>query len=213
MDKIRVLIADDHGVVREGLKRMIGGRAEFSIVGEACNGEEAVALSARAAPDVIVMDLRMPLLGGVEATSRILARDPHARVLVLTTYDTDADILYAVEAGAVGYLLKDSSPEEIFRGIRAAFAGETVLSPSVARKVVRNASGGAEHRLTPTETDVIRQVARGCGNREIAAVLRVSEATVKAHLASIYRKLDARDRASAVAMAIDLGYVRASAAR
>ncbi len=213
MDKIRVLIADDHGVVREGLKRMIGGRAEFSIVGEACNGEEAVALSARTAPDVIVMDLRMPLLGGVEATSRILARDPHARVLVLTTYDTDADILYAVEAGAVGYLLKDSSPEEIFRGIRAAFAGETVLSPSVARKVVRNASGGAEHRLTPTETDVIRQAARGCGNREIAAVLHVSEATVKAHLASIYRKLDARDRASAVATAIDLGYVRASAAR
>lgn len=208
MDRIRVLIADDHGVVREGLKRMIGERPDFQVVGEASDGEEAVALCARAVPDVVVMDLRMPVLGGVEATARILKEFPRVKVLVLTTYDTDADILYAVEAGAVGYLLKDSGPEDIFRGIRAAHAGETVLSPSVARKVLRSAGGGAADRLTPAETEVIRHVARGSGNKRIAADLRVSEATVKSHLASIYRKLDAADRASAVARAIRLGYVR-----
>ena len=208
MERIRVLIADDHGVVREGLKRMIAERADFLVVGEAANGDEVVAASARLAPDVVVMDLRMPVLGGVEATSRILARNPGVRVLVLTTYDTDADILHAVEAGAVGYLLKDSSADEICRGIRAASAGETVLSPSVARKVLRSARGGAGERLTPVEADVIRRVAEGASNRQIAAALRCSEATVKSHLATLYRKLDATDRASAVAKAISLGYIQ-----
>jgi len=207
MKQIRVLIADDHDVVREGLKRMIAEREDFLVVGEAANGEHAVAASARLAPDVVVMDLRMPVLGGVEATSRILAENPGIRVLVLTTYDTDADILHAVEAGAVGYLLKDSSADEICRGIRAAFAGETVLSPSVARTVLRSARGGPGERLTPVEADVIRRVAEGSGNRQIAAALRCSEATVKSHLAAIYRKLDATDRASAVARAIGLGYI------
>lgn len=208
MERIRVLIADDHSVVREGLKRMIAERADFLVVGEASNGEEAVEASARMAPDVVVMDLRMPVLGGVEATSRILARNPRTRVLVLTTYDTDADILHAVEAGAVGYLLKDSSADEIFRGIRAAFAGETVLSPSVARKVLRSARGAAVDRLTPVEAEAIRRVAEGSSNRQIAAALHCSEATVKSHLAAVYRKLDATDRASAVAKAITLGYIR-----
>ncbi len=208
MDRIRVLIADDHGVVREGLKRMISGRTEFEIVGEASNGEEAVVLCARMAPDVVVMDLRMPGIGGVEATSRILAGNPTAKVLVLTTYDTDADILYAVEAGAVGYLLKDSSPEEIYRGIRAARAGETVLSPSVARRILWNARSGTHDRLTPAEAEVIRNVAAGLSNKEIAAALRVSGATVKSQLAGIFRKLEARDRASAVAKAMNMGYIR-----
>jgi DNA-binding NarL/FixJ family response regulator len=207
MDRIRVLIADDHGVVREGLKRMIGDGSEFEIVGEASDGGQAVELYARLSPDVVVMDLRMPVLGGVEATLRILARDAGAKVLVLTTYDTDADILYAVEAGAVGYLLKDSDPEDIRHGIRAAKRGETVLSPSVARRILSKASNRATDRLTPAEVEIIRNVAAGSSNKQIAAKLRVSGATVKSQLASVFRKLDAKDRASATAKAISLGYI------
>ncbi|MEU0669298.1 response regulator transcription factor [Streptomyces lavendulocolor] len=194
---IRVLICDDHAVVRAGLLALLASAPGIEVVGEAAGGEEAVATAAKLAPDVVLMDLQLgPGIDGVEATRRIAS--PDVRVLVLTTYDTDADVTRAIGAGATGYLLKAERPEELFAAIRAAAQGRTTLSAPVAR---RAASAPAAPALTDRERDILGQLARGLGNREIARALFISEATVKTHLGRIYTKLGVDTRAGAVAVA------------
>jgi DNA-binding NarL/FixJ family response regulator len=198
---IRLLIVDDHPVVRGGLRGMFAGDSEFEVVGEAGNGVEAIARASALGADVVLMDLRMPEMGGVEAIRRLHESAPSVRVLVLTTYDTDDDVLPAIEAGATGYLLKDAPREELIRAVHAAFRGDSVLSPSVARRVVGRVRQPAQESLSQRELDVLRLIASGEGNREAAASLFISESTVKTHLLHIYEKLGVRDRASAVAEA------------
>ncbi|MEU6706382.1 response regulator transcription factor [Streptomyces wuyuanensis] len=204
---ISVLIVDDHPVVRDGLRGMFESAAGFSVLGEAADGVEGVALAERLDPDVVLMDLRMPGGGGVEAIAELARRGSRTKVLVLTTYDTDADTLPAIEAGATGYLLKDAPREELFTAVRAAAEGRTVLSPAVASRLVSRVRNPAprDEPLSAREREVLVLVARGTSNREIAAELFVSEATVKTHLTHIYGKLAVRDRASAVAAAYDRG--------
>ncbi|MFG3307745.1 response regulator [Streptomyces wuyuanensis] len=204
---ISLLIVDDHPVVRDGLRGMFESAAGFSVLGEAADGVEGVALAERLDPDVVLMDLRMPGGGGVEAIAELARRGSRTKVLVLTTYDTDADTLPAIEAGATGYLLKDAPREELFTAVRAAAEGRTVLSPAVASRLVSRVRNPAprDEPLSAREREVLVLVARGTSNREIAAELFVSEATVKTHLTHIYGKLAVRDRASAVAAAYDRG--------
>jgi DNA-binding NarL/FixJ family response regulator len=209
---IRVMIVDDHPVVRNGLIGMFDGEAGFEVVGDAGDGAEAVRRAGALAPDVILMDLRMPEMDGVTAISALAAAGSSARVLVLTTYDTDSDVLSAIEAGATGYLLKDAPPAELFRAVRSAASGEAVLSPSVATRVVgqmRGAGGSvsspAGEPISARELGVLELVARGASNRDAAAGLFISEATVKTHLMHIYSKLGVNDRAAAVAEAFDRG--------
>ncbi|MFD7971195.1 response regulator [Streptomyces clavifer] len=199
---VRILLCDDHTVVRAGLLALIGSEPDIEVVGEAGSGEEAVALTARLRPDVVLMDLQLgPGIDGVEATRRIAGQDAH--VLVLTTYDTDADITRAIEAGATGYLLKAERPEELFAAIRAAAQGRTTLSPPVASRVMDRMRGAAGPTLTDRERDILGQLARGLGNREIARALFISEATVKTHLGRIYAKLGVDTRSGAVAVATE----------
>ena len=201
---IRVLVVDDHPVVRDGLRGIFAAAPEIEVIGEARDGGEAVALASRLAADVVLMDLRMPEMGGVEAIARLRSEAPEVRVLVLTTYDADQDVLPAIEAGATGYLLKDSPREELLRGVRAAFRGEPVLSPSVAGRLMgtlRTASRPPVEELSQRELQVLRLVAGGATNREAARQLFISEATVKTHLLHLYEKLGVRDRAAAVAEA------------
>ncbi|MET8172685.1 response regulator transcription factor [Streptomyces clavifer] len=199
---VRILLCDDHTVVRAGLLALIGSEPDIEVVGEAGSGEEAVALTARLRPDVVLMDLQLgPGIDGVEATRRIAGQDVH--VLVLTTYDTDADITRAIEAGATGYLLKAERPEELFAAIRAAAQGRTTLSPPVASRVMNRMRGAAGPTLTDRERDILGQLARGLGNREIARALFISEATVKTHLGRIYAKLGVDTRSGAVAVATE----------
>jgi DNA-binding NarL/FixJ family response regulator len=198
---LRVLIADDHPVVRDGLRAMLEG-AGFSVVGEAEDGLRALALLARTPADVVLMDLRMPRMDGVAATARIRAEHPATRVLVLTTYDRDADIERALAAGATGYLLKDSPREELFRAVRAAARDEAVLAPAVATRLMRRRDAP---ELSGRELDVLRHVARGCTNREIGTLLHVSEATVKTHLLNAYAKLGVDGRTAAVMAALRRG--------
>ncbi|PRX99043.1 response regulator [Allonocardiopsis opalescens] len=202
---IRLLIVDDHPVVRDGLRGMFHGEARFAVVAEAADGAEAVAQAAAWRPDVVLMDLRMPVLDGVGAITRLAERGLTARVLVLTTYDTDGDVLAAVEAGATGYLLKDAPRAELFRAVEAAARGEAVLSPSVAARVLGRVRAPAPEVLSPRELEVLALIARGGTNREAAASLFISEATVKSHLAHIYAKLGVKDRAAAVAAAFERG--------
>jgi DNA-binding NarL/FixJ family response regulator len=209
---IRVMIVDDHPVVRNGLIGMFEGEADFEVVGDAADGAEAVRRARALAPDVILMDLRMPEMDGVTAIATLAAAGSTARVLVLTTYDTDSDVLSAIEAGATGYLLKDAPPVELFRAVRSAASGEAVLSPSVATRVVgqmRGAGGSvsspAQEPISARELEVLELVARGASNRDAAARLFISEATVKTHLMHIYSKLGVNDRAAAVAEAFDRG--------
>jgi DNA-binding NarL/FixJ family response regulator len=209
---IRVMIVDDHPVVRNGLIGMFEGEADFEVVGDAADGAEAVRRAGALAPDVILMDLRMPEMDGVTAIATLAAAGSPARVLVLTTYDTDSDVLSAIEAGATGYLLKDAPPAELFRAVRSAASGEAVLSPSVATRVVgqmRGAGGPvslpAQEPISARELEVLELVARGASNRDAAARLFISEATVKTHLMHIYSKLGVNDRAAAVAEAFDRG--------
>jgi DNA-binding NarL/FixJ family response regulator len=204
---IRLLIADDHPVVRDGLRGMLAGEADFEVVGEAASGAAAVRLCERERPDVVLMDLQMPELDGVGATAEIAARFPATRVLVLTTYDTDADILRAVEAGATGYLLKDTPREQLFPAIRSAARGETVLAPSVATRLVNRMRVPAEEALTAREVEVLELVARGSSNADIAAALFISEATVKTHLLHAFAKLGVDDRTAAVVAAIERGII------
>ncbi|MCH0538621.1 response regulator transcription factor [Streptomyces sp. MUM 203J] len=199
---VRVLLCDDHAVVRAGLLALLASEPGLEVVGEAGSGEEAVAAAAELRPDVVLMDLQLgPGTDGVEATRRITAGPGGVRVLVLTTYDTDADITRAIDAGATGYLLKAERPEELFAAIRAAAEGRTTLSAPVAGRVMNRVRGATAPALTARERDILAQLARGLGNREIARALFISEATVKTHLGRIYTKLGVETRAGAVAVA------------
>jgi len=202
---IRLLIADDHPVVRDGLSGMFSGDDGFEVIGEAANGAQAVTLACALEPDVILMDLRMPEMDGVAAIAELARRKVAARVLVLTTYDTDSDVVRAVEAGATGYLLKDSPREDLLRAVRAAARGEAALSPSVATRLLGQVRAPAQEPLSQREFEVLELVARGATNREAAAKLFISEATVKTHLLHIYAKLGVSDRAAAVAEAFNRG--------
>jgi DNA-binding NarL/FixJ family response regulator len=207
--RIRVLLADDHPVVRAGLTGMLAAEPDLTVVGEAASGDEAVALAARLRPDVVLMDLRMPAGDGVSATARIRAALPETRVLVLTTYDTDADILRAVEAGAAGYLLKDLPRAELAAAIRAAARGETVLAPAVAGRLLTRLRGSAPpEALSAREIAVLTLAARGLTNAEIGRQLFIGEATVKTHLTRASAKLGVSGRTSAVARAIQTGALR-----
>ncbi|MEU0127564.1 MULTISPECIES: response regulator transcription factor [unclassified Streptomyces] len=198
---VRILLCDDHAVVRAGLLALLGGEPDIEVVGEAGSGEEAVALAARLAPDVVLMDLQLgPGIDGVEATRRIATADGASHVLVLTTYDTDADITRAIEAGATGYLLKAERPEELFAAIRAAAQGRTTLSAPVASRVMARMRS-PRPTLTERELDILGQLSQGLGNRDIARALFISEATVKTHLGRIYEKLGVDTRSGAVAVA------------
>lgn len=206
---IRVLLVDDHPVVREGLRGMLEAEPDLTVVGEAGSGEEAVA-QARAVeagedPLVILMDLRMRGLDGVGATEQILADSPRVRVVVLTTYETDADILRAVEAGASGYLLKDASRAELAGAIRAASRGETVLAPSVAGRLVNQVRRPVPQTLSAREVEVLGLVAKGRTNAEIGRALHITEATVKTHLLRAFGKLEVSDRTAAVTTAMAQG--------
>ncbi|MFF3060002.1 response regulator [Streptomyces sp. NPDC057909] len=196
---VRILLCDDHAVVRAGLLALLGSEPDIEVVGEAGSGEEAVALAARLTPDVVLMDLQLGEgIDGVEATRRIAVTGVH--VLVLTTYDTDADITRAIEAGATGYLLKAERPEELFAAIRSAAQGRTTLSPPVASRVMARMRSPLP-TLTDRERDILGQLSQGLGNREIARALFISEATVKTHLSRIYDKLGVDTRAGAVSVA------------
>jgi len=202
---ITIMLVDDHPVVREGLRGMLEAEPDLSVVGEAGSGAEALALARTHRPDVILMDLRMPGTDGVWATERILAASVGSKVVVLTTYETDADILRAVEAGAAGYLLKDASRAELAEAIRAAARGETVLAPSVASRLVKRVRGPSGPSLSSRELEVLALVAKGLTNAEIGQSLRISEATVKTHLLRAFGKLDVSDRTAAVTTAMALG--------
>jgi DNA-binding NarL/FixJ family response regulator len=202
---VRVLVVDDHPVVRSGLVGMLAVEDDLDVVGEAGDGEEALTRTAALRPDVVLMDLRMPRLDGVGATARIVAQFPAVRVLVLTTYDTDADILRAVEAGATGYLLKDTPRVQLVDAVRAAARGETVLAPSVAARLVSRLRTPAVEPLTPREVQVLAAVARGLSNAEVGRSLFIAEATVKTHLLRAFAKLGVDDRTRAVTVAMELG--------
>jgi DNA-binding NarL/FixJ family response regulator len=201
-----VLVVDDHPVVRSGLVGLLGGEADLEVVGEAEDGALGVELAEQLRPDVVLMDLRMPVLDGAAATARITAAGT-ARVLVLTTYDTDGDILRAVEAGATGYLLKDAPRDQLVEAVRAAARGETVLAPPLAAKLMRQVRGGDQ--LTPRELEVLRLVARGMSNPDIARELFIGEATVKSHLLHAFDKLGVSDRTAAVTTAMRRGLLEA----
>ncbi|WP_409184766.1 response regulator [Amycolatopsis sp. VS8301801F10] len=201
---ITIMLVDDHPVVREGLRGMLEAEDDLTVVGEAGSGAEAVALDRVKQPDVVLMDLRMPGLDGVGAIHAILKEAPARRIVVLTTYETDADILRAVEAGASGYLLKDASRAELANAIRAAHRGETVLAPSVAGKLVhRMRNPEPVSPLSAREVEVLRLVAKGRTNAEIGRELHIGEATVKTHLLRVFSKLGVSDRTAAVTTALD----------
>ncbi len=202
---VRVLVVDDHPVVRSGLTGMLGLAEDLEVVGEAADGQEACARVAELAPDVVLMDLRMPLLDGAGATARIRALHPGTHVLVLTTYDDDRDIVRAVEAGATGYLLKDTPVARLVEAVRAAARGETVLAPHVAARLVSRLREPAEIALTPREVEVLREVARGRSNAQIGRALFIGESTVKTHLLRTFAKLGVDDRTLAVTVALRRG--------
>lgn len=203
---LRVLVCDDHPVVRAGIAGLLGTEPGLEVVGQAGDGEEAVRLAAALAPDVVLMDLRMPRLEGAEATARIVTGQPDVAVVVLTTYETDTDILRAVEAGARGYLLKDTPAEQIAAAVRAAARGETVLAPAVAARLVSRVRAPAS--LTAREIEVLEGVAAGLSNAEIGRRLFIGEATVKTHLLRLFQKLGVDDRTRAVTVAMERGILR-----
>jgi DNA-binding NarL/FixJ family response regulator len=216
---IRVLVADDQAMVRAGFRMLLGKEADIEVVGEAGNGLDAVRLTARLRPSVVLMDIRMPVLDGLEATRRILAADETARVLVLTTFDLDEYVYEALRAGASGFVLKDDPAESLLAAIRVVAAGDALLSPTVTRRVIRQfarlpRSGPAPElsALTERERDVFGLVARGLSNLEIARSLFISETTVKSHVTHILQKLDLRDRVQAVVLAHEAGLLEAEAA-
>ena len=219
MKKLRLLLVDDQALFREGLRTLLGLQADFDIVGEGANGEDAVALARRFAPDVVLMDLRMPMLGGVEATRRITAEAPACRVIVLTTFEEDEEVFAALRAGAVGYLLKASPSARLCEAIRLAARGESFLEPSVAAKVVAEFARQGERRprrppalplaepLSSREHDVLRRLAEGRSNKEIAVELGIAEGTVKNHMSNVLGKLGALDRTQAALRARELGLI------
>jgi DNA-binding NarL/FixJ family response regulator len=208
MGPIRLLIADDHPVVRDGLRAMLATQPDMELVGEAATGTEAVTQGRALRPDVVLMDLQMPDLDGPGAIATLREQAPEVRVLVLTTYGTDADITRAVDAGATGYLLKDAPREQLFGAIRAAARGESVLSPSVATRVLGRMRAPAEEALSPRELEILQAVARGLSNKDIGRQLYVSEATVKTHLLRVFSKLGVDDRTAAVTVALERGIIR-----
>ena len=205
MTPIRILIVDDHPVVRTGIEGMLASQADLEIVGQAANGASAVDLCAELHPAVVLMDLRMAGMDGVAATRAIKSRFPTIQVLVLTTYDSDADILRAIEAGATGYLLKDTPREQLFQAIRSAARGEAALAPTVAARLMSRMRAPAEESLSAREIEVLALVARGASNRQVGRELHISEATVKTHLIHIFDKLGVADRTSAVTTALERG--------
>ncbi|MEU4423565.1 response regulator transcription factor [Actinoplanes sp. NPDC024001] len=204
---ISLLIVDDHPVVRDGLRGMFDADPRFTVIGEAGDGVEAVTAAETLRPDVILMDLRMPRGDGVTAIRELARRGVPARILVLTTYDTDSDVLPAIEAGATGYLLKDAQREDLFRAVETAARGQAVLSPTVATKLMGQMRQPAAEALSQREIEVLELIARGRTNREAAKQLLISEATVKTHLLHVYAKLGVNDRAAAVATAFSRGYL------
>jgi DNA-binding NarL/FixJ family response regulator len=208
MGPIRLLIADDHPVVRDGLRAMLATQPDMELVGEAATGTEAVTQARAMRPDVVLMDLQMPGLDGPGAIATLREQAPEVRVLVLTTYGTDADITRAVDAGATGYLLKDAPREQLFSAIRSAARGESVLSPSVATRVLGRMRAPAEEALSPRELEILQAVARGLSNKDIGRQLYVSEATVKTHLLRVFSKLGVDDRTAAVTVALGRGIIR-----
>ena len=210
---IRILVVDDHPVVREGLVAIIEAQDDMTVVGEAGDGSQAIAIYKAAKPDVVLMDLAMPGTDGVQAIEGMRAFDPEARVVVLTAYDTDERILRAVEAGARGYLVKGAPRDDIFRAVRVVNLGGSLLEPAVAGKLLNRVGdilrGGApEEELTPREQDVLNLMARGFRNKEIAFELHITERTVKFHANAIYRKLDVGGRTEAVSKALQKGMVK-----
>ncbi|MBT1681228.1 response regulator transcription factor [Curtobacterium aurantiacum] len=209
---IRVVVADDHPIVRSGIVALLQDADDVEVVGQASDGRAAVTVALAEHPDVVLMDLRMPVLDGDAATAEILAADPGVRVLILTTYESDDQILAAIEAGATGYLLKAAPESEILAGVRATARGETALAPSAAAALVRRATGSlpaaAGPSLTPRELDVLRLVAQGNSNPAIGRALFLSEATVKTHLGHVFEKLGVNDRTRAVTRAMELGLLR-----
>lgn len=208
MTTLRVLLADDHPVVRSGLAGLLAVEPDIEVVGEVADGAAAVQAAGELRPDLVLMDLRMPVLDGAAATARIVAELPGVRVLVLTTYETDADILRAVEAGATGYLLKDTPREQLVAGVRAAARGESALSPSVASRLVQQVRGESD-RLTARELEVLGRVAQGLSNAAIGRELFIAEATVKTHLLRAFGKLGVDDRTAAVTVAMQRGLLPA----
>jgi DNA-binding NarL/FixJ family response regulator len=206
---ITVLVVDDHPVVRSGLVGMLDVEDDLEVVGEAGDGEEALARVAALAPDVVLMDLRMPRLDGADATARIVAEHPGSRVIVLTTYDTDRDIVRAVGAGATGYLLEDTPRRHLVEAVRAAARGETVLAPGAAARLLSRMRAPVTESLTPREVQVLAQVARGLSNAEIGRTLHIGEATVKTHLLRVFAKLGVDDRTLAVTVAMERGLLPA----
>ena len=208
MTAIRIVIADDHPIVRSGLMGLLASQDDFEVVGEAANGRELVTTVQRTRPDVVLTDLRMPELDGVGAIREMCAAQPTLRILVLTTYDTDADILRAVEAGATGYLLKETPREELFGAVRATALGKSVLSPTVASRLVGRARDPGEKSLSAREIEVLMLVAKGTSNKLIARELEIGETTVKTHLLHIFSKLGVDDRTAAVTTAVEKGIIR-----
>lgn len=213
MESIKVLIVDDHPVVCDGLAAMLGRQPDVRVVGEASNGLEAVERARELQPDVVLMDLRMPELDGVEAMRRIRAQNPEVKFLVLTTFDNDEYIFQAIEAGAKGYLLKDASREELFQAVRAAYRGESLIQPAIAAKILNrfallSRQVGEAQPLSEREVEVLRLMARGAANKEIATSLFISESTVKTHVTNIFHKLDVNDRTEAVTKALQKGIIR-----
>lgn len=217
---IRVLVADDQALIREGLVTLLGLVEGIEVVGAAANGEEAVQLVDELNPDVVLMDLRMPRMDGVEATRHILAAGGRTRILVLTTYADDDSVLAALQAGALGYLTKDSSADDIALALRTVHAGKALLEPEVQRRLLELSSGAAKAEppaqsaarppdgLTEREVDVLVLIAHGLSNQEIAERLFVSEATIKTHINNLFSKAALRDRAQAVTYAYRRGLVR-----
>jgi DNA-binding NarL/FixJ family response regulator len=199
---IKLIIADDHPVVRSGLRALLASQSDFEIVGEANNGEEAARLAFSLVPDLILMDLQMPILDGLGAIKLIRDKLPKANILVLTTYGTDADILPALEAGAIGYLLKDTPPEQLFQAVRNVASGEMALAPRVAETVTQHLTNPFKNTLSSREIEVLELAAQGNPNKEIAKKLFITEATVKSHFVHIFSKLGVTDRTGAVTEAL-----------
>ena len=217
-EHLRVVIADDQALVRAGFRLILDAQGDIEVVGEACDGEEAIAAHRRLRPDVILMDIRMPVLDGLEATRRIVENGGNGcRVLMLTTFDLDEYVYAALQTGASGFLLKDVSPEQLIAAVRQVSVGDALLAPSITRRLVERfarprapvTSPQGVSCLTPRELEVLKMVARGLSNGEIAAELILSEATVKTHVARILSKLELRDRVQAVVLAYELGIAQA----